>query len=439
AHELSDRARGGRGRHGLPRPRSRGPGRLLAAPAGRRRRHHGRSRGAVGPGRCSRRPRRGGAAAWWLPGPGRRFRPRVLRHLAPGSRGDGPAAAAGPRTELDGTGARRCGSGRPARRLGRRLPRRHRRRLRHARPPQRPGHRVPPLAGRTEPRSDRQPGLVPSRSARAQPHRGRGAVLVPGRRPPGVRKPALGNHRVGAGRWRPPESGPGQHTRLRPGGSTVPGRPLPHLRRARQRHRPGRGRRRGRPEAPDGRPRRRRPGALRPAGRRREQRRRWPGPHRARRSGAATAVTGRLRPGGGGTGARAVRGTARHRHQGGRPGRGGSPRNGVRRGPGRRTAPARGLGEDQHRAPGRRRGRHRADQGGAVARARDPPGEPALHPTAPVDPHGAAEAPGERRHQDVARRPAAGRCQLVRPGRHQLPLGGRRKPQRSHRPHRRRR
>ncbi len=126
-----------------------------------------------------------------------------------------------------------------------------------------------------------------------------------------------------------------------------------------------------------------------------QQRRRRRRAHRAQPAGAGGGHPAGLRPRRRGPGRRRLRRAARHRHQGRRPGGGRGARRGVRLLPAGERAAAGRLGQDQHRASGRRRGHRRAAEGGARHQASRAARQPALRVAAAGDP-AAGPAPARR-------------------------------------------
>ena len=370
----------------------------------------------------------------WAPGrvprPRRRVRPGVLRHLPARGRCHGPAAAARAGTGLGGAGGRRD----PARATSR-------------------GSRTGVFVGAIW---DDYASLLHRRGATRRPstpctglHRSiianRVSYVL------GLRGPSIDRrHRPVVRRWSPstwparacaaasatlgarrrgqPQPGRGEHRgRGRGVRRAVPGRPLLHLRRARQRLRPRRGRRRRRAQA------------ARPT----------PSPtatacycvirgSAVNNDGGGDGLTAPSIDGAGGRAARRrtrtagvdprrrpVRRAARHRHPASAT-RSRPPRSAPCSAPAARpTAAAGRLGEDQHRPPRRRRRHRRPDQDRARASQH---GElpPSLNFATPNPRHPARRAgPARCSELDACpawpRRPAGRRRQLVRHGRHQLP------------------
>ncbi len=252
----------------------------------------------------------------------------LLRHLAGGSRPDGPPAAAARRGLLRGPGERGRAH-RVAVRLADRCVRRHLHlRLRH-RPVGRPRRHRRLHRHRQRAEHRREPPLLPAGPARPEHGRRLRLLLLAGGGAAGVREPGAGRVRPGRRRRRQPGAVPGLRHQLQQGRGDVRRRPLQAVRRPRRRLRALRGRRRGDPQAAQPGPGRRRPRA-----RRDPRRRGGPGRREQRADGAQPEG-----PGGGGArrpcqgrGAprrHRLRGGPRHRHHPRRPHRG----QGARRGP----------------------------------------------------------------------------------------------------------
>ncbi|VAZ65987.1 hypothetical protein LAUMK7_02102 [Mycobacterium kansasii] len=201
-HRRADRGGGRR----LPLPRECDwAGKLLAAPG--RRCGHDR-RGAAGSVGCGRvlRPRPVGARmhddeVGRFRFRRRRFRRRLLRHHAPRSRGNGPAASDAARGCLGSTRTRRYPTGFPQRQPNRRDDGavvvglhdcQHRTPSRYRRLPE---HRNPALRGG-------RPDLLPAGIARPGGRRGHRVLVVTGGDPPGLSEPAAARDRRRAGRRR---------------------------------------------------------------------------------------------------------------------------------------------------------------------------------------------------------------------------------------------
>ena len=335
-------------RDGLPVPRRRRPGAVLAEPARRGRVGQLLRRGRAEPGRA-----RGPAPARVRAGRGgsgrhRALRRRLLRLQPARGRGDGPAAAPVPRGRVGGVRAGRLPAAGPAR-PGRGLRRQRHQHLPHQQRPPQPRLRAQPHVPRVHERPaahDRKreglphhPGVAQAQPARAQHQPADRLLDLAGRGPPGLPGPAGRRVRHGPGRRRHPPGAAADRLPVPGGHGVLPRRPLPRLRRAGPGHRVRQRRRCGAAQA-----------ARRGAGRRRrhprgdqglggQQRRRAQGRlHRAQRRRPGRGH----RRGAGGVGGRPrvspVRRGARHRHRAGRSRRGRGPDPGVRHARGGSTA-----------------------------------------------------------------------------------------------------